>query len=34
MDVVKLINKALSDEGIGTVLGADTNIIRTRSSGI
>ena len=28
MDVIKLINKALSDEDIGTVLGADTKIIR------
>ena len=28
MDVIKLINKALSDEDIGTVLGADANIIR------
>ena len=28
MDVIKLINKALSDEEIGTVLGADANIIR------
>ena len=28
MDVVRLINKALSDEDIGMVLGADTKIIR------
>ncbi len=28
MDVIKLINKALSDEDIGTVLGTDANIIR------
>ena len=28
MDVIKLINKALSDEDIATVLGADTKIIR------
>ena len=28
MDVIKLINKALSDEDIGTILGADTKIIR------
>ena len=28
MDVVQLINKALSDEDIGTILGADTKIIR------
>ena len=28
MDVIRLIHKALSDEDIGTVLGADANIIR------
>jgi len=28
MDVIKLINKALSDEDMGTVLGADAKIIR------
>ena len=28
MDVIKLIHKALSDEDIGTILGADANIIR------
>ncbi len=28
MDVIKLINKGLSDEDIGTVLGADTKITR------
>ena len=28
MDVIKLINKALSDEDIGTILGADAKIIR------
>ena len=28
MDVVQLINKALSDEDIGTILGADAKIIR------
>ena len=28
MDVIKLINKALSDEDIGTILGAKTKIIR------
>ncbi|MFM7989723.1 MAG: hypothetical protein ACKPKO_61460 [Candidatus Fonsibacter sp.] len=28
MDVKKLINKALSDEDIGTILGTDANIIR------
>jgi len=27
MDVIKLINKALSDEDIGTILGTDANII-------
>ena len=27
-DVIRLINKALSDENIGTILGADANIIR------
>ena len=28
MDVIKLINKALSDEDIGTILGTDAKIIR------
>ena len=28
MDVIKLINKALSDDDIGTILGADAKIIR------
>ena len=28
MDVIRLINKALSDEDIGTILGADANTIR------
>ena len=28
MDVIKLVNKALSDEDIGTTLGADAKIIR------
>ncbi len=28
MDVIRLIHKALSDEDIGTILGADANIIR------
>ncbi|MFM6255712.1 MAG: hypothetical protein ACKPEQ_42365, partial [Dolichospermum sp.] len=28
MDVIKLINKALSDEDIGTILGTDTKIIK------
>ena len=28
MDVLKLINKALSDDDIGTILGADAKIIR------
>ncbi|MFM7987031.1 MAG: hypothetical protein ACKPKO_47735, partial [Candidatus Fonsibacter sp.] len=28
MDVIRLIHKALSDENIGTILGADANIIR------
>ena len=28
MNVIKLINKALSDDDIGTILGADAKIIR------
>ena len=28
MDVIKLIHKALSDKGIGTILGANANNIR------
>jgi hypothetical protein len=28
MDVIRLIHKALSDEDIGTILGADAKIIR------
>ncbi|MFM7986295.1 MAG: hypothetical protein ACKPKO_43980, partial [Candidatus Fonsibacter sp.] len=28
MDVIKLINKALSDEDIGTILGTDTKSIK------
>ena len=28
MDIIRLINKALSDEDIGTILGADAKIIR------
>ena len=28
MDDIKLINKALSDEDIGTILGTDTKIIK------
>ena len=28
MDVTRLIHKALSDDDIGTILGADANIIR------
>ena len=28
MDIIRLINKALSDEDVGTILGADTKIIR------
>jgi hypothetical protein len=32
MDVLKLINKALSDDDIGTILGADAKKIDTQSS--
>ena len=28
MDVIRLVHKALSDEDIGTILGADANIIK------
>ena len=28
MDVIKLVHKALSDDDIGTILGADAKIIR------
>ena len=34
MEVIRLINKALSDEDIGTVLGTDTNIIYSELSDI
>ena len=34
MDVIKLINKSLSDDDIGTILGADATKIDILSSGI